>query len=318
MKKLIITSRVFVVALVLCAGALKAQFDGLFTQYMFNEVFINPAYCGSKEAMSATLLHRQQWVSFAGRPISTSFSIHGPLMENKMGVGLSILNEKIGVMNRNLMYGSYAYRLTLSNKATLAMGLMAGLETQSNRLSQLKVGLESSPTDPQFLQNTPNIAAPNAGLGFYYRSEQLYAGISIPRLIDNTVKFSSQGTSVKTTRIAASKFTYYLTGGYLFKLNEDLKLRANAMIKVLANAPMQVDLGGNFLIKDQLWAGLSYRSSSAVSVLLGMQINQQLMACYSYDYGTNKLQHYSLGSHEIVVNYLFSFSGKKVATPRYF
>lgn len=318
MKSIITIARSFVFALLLITTAANAQFDGLFTQYMFNEVFINPAYAGSKEAMSATLLHRQQWVSFAGRPVSTSFSMHGPLMENKMGVGLSLLNEKIGVLSRNLIYGSYAYRIKLDEKQTLAMGLMAGMETQSNRLGQLKVGLESSPSDPQFLQNAPNVVAPNAGLGFYYKNEQFYAGISIPRLIDNSVKFSSSGASIKTTRVAASKFTYYLTGGYLFKLNEDLKLRANTMVKLLQNAPMQVDLGANFLIKEQLWAGLSYRSSSAISLLLGAQINQQFLACYSYDYGTNKIQRHSLGSHEIVINYLFSFSGKKVATPRYF
>jgi type IX secretion system PorP/SprF family membrane protein len=318
MKSIITTGRRFVLALLLFTTAANAQFDGLFTQYMFNEVFINPAYAGSKEAMSATLLHRQQWVSFAGRPVSTSFSMHGPLMDNRMGVGLSLLNEKIGVLSRNLIYGSYAYRIKLDDKQTLSMGLMAGMETQTNKLGQLKVGLESSPTDPQFLQNSPNVVAPNAGLGFYYKNEQLYAGISIPRLIDNSVKFSSSGASIKTTRVAAAKFTYYLTGGYLFTLNEDLKLRANAMVKLLQNAPTQVDLGGNFLIKEQIWAGLSYRSNSAVSVLLGAQINQQFMACYSYDYGTNKLQQHSLGSHEIVINYLFSFSGKKVATPRYF
>src|ERR1043165_6298996 len=98
---------------VLASVSGKAQFDAMFTQYMFNEMFINPAYAGSKEAMSATLLHRQQWVSFPGRPVTTSFSLHGPLMDNKMGLGLSVLTEKIGVLTRNLVYGTYAYRMKL-------------------------------------------------------------------------------------------------------------------------------------------------------------------------------------------------------------
>lgn len=318
MKSIKLSLQVSVLSLLLLASKSRAQFDGMFTQYMFNEVFINPAYAGSKEAMSATMLHRQQWVNFPGRPVSTSFSLHGPMQGNKMGVGISVLNEKIGVLNRNLIYGSYAYRLKLAENQTLSMGLMAGIDNQMNRLSQLKVGLESSPSDPQFAQNTPNIVAPNAGIGVYYQNDKWYAGLSIPRLIDNTVKFSPNGATIKSSRLAASKFTYYITGGYLFDIREDLKIKTTMMLKALQNAPMQVDIGANALIKEQLWAGLSYRTSSSVSLLLGAQINPQLMACYSYDYGTNKIQRYSMGSHEIVINYLFSFSGKKVATPRYF
>jgi type IX secretion system PorP/SprF family membrane protein len=316
MKKM--KMRALLTSLLLLPAAFFAQYDGLFTQYMFNEVFINPAYAGSKEAMSATLLNRQQWVSFPGRPVTTSMSLHGPLKDGKMGAGLSILNEKIGVLNRNLIYGTYAYRLKLDEKSTLAMGLMAGIDNQLNRLGQVKASSDGSPADPQFTQNTPNVFAPNAGAGVYYNNEQFYAGLSVPRLIDNAVRFSPSGATIKTTRVSPSKFTYYFTGGYLFRLQEDLKMRANVMIKAVKNAPAQFDLGANFLIRDMIWAGMSYRSASAVSALLGAQVNKQFFVCYSYDYSTSKIQNYSQGSHEIVLNYLFSFSGKKVVTPRYF
>src|SRR6185295_18441516 len=126
MKTLIIKTKAILIGTVLLFAVhmSKAQYDAMFTQYMFNEMYINPAYAGSKEAMSATLLHRQQWVSFKGRPVTTSFSLHGPLQSEKMGLGLSILNEKVGVMTRNLIYASYAYRLKFKNKSTLALGLM--------------------------------------------------------------------------------------------------------------------------------------------------------------------------------------------------
>src|ERR1043166_3844529 len=138
----------------------KAQFDAMFTQYMFNEMFINPAYAGSKEAMSATMLHRQQWVSFPGRPVTTSFSVHGPLMGNKMGLGLSVLNEKVGVLTRNLIYGSYAYRLKVHESGTLAMGLMGGIDNQLNRFSAIKVSdVAGAPADPQFSSNVPSLMA---------------------------------------------------------------------------------------------------------------------------------------------------------------
>jgi type IX secretion system PorP/SprF family membrane protein len=321
MKKQIITIKKAVLALVLFLGpnVVTAQYDALFTQYMFNETFINPAYTGSKEAMSATLLHRQQWVSFPGRPVTTSFSLHGPIQNNKMGVGLNVLTEKIGVMNRTLIYGTYAYRLKFVDKSTLSMGLMGGIENQVNRLGTLKVSNDvSAPTDPQF-GNTPNVLAPNFGTGVYYNTKSLYVGLSVPRLIDNTVEFTKGGTStIKSTKLDASKFTYYLTAGYLFDLEEDFKLRTNVMMKAVKNAPLQFDIGANLLIKDFIWAGASYRTGSAISLILGWQINKQFLFSYSYDVGVNKLQTYSSGSHEIVINYLFSFSGKKIITPRYF
>jgi type IX secretion system PorP/SprF family membrane protein len=295
----------------------KAQYDAMFTQYMFNEMFINPAYAGSKEAMSATMLHRQQWVKFSGRPVTTSFSLHGPVQGNKMGAGLSVLNDRLGVLNRNLVYASYAYRLKVSQKGTLAMGLMGGFDSQVNKFADVKTNDDGS-KDPQLGQNSVNILAPNFGTGLYYNTKTFYAGLSIPRIIDNQVRFSSGGGSYKIASVNLNKMTYYLTAGNLFTLNEDLKLRANAMIKIVTNAPIQFDLGANLLIKEMLWAGLSYRSNSAASIILGIQLNKQFLVSYSFDYGLNAIQKYSQGSHEIALSYLFSFKGKKVVTPRYF
>ena len=295
----------------------KAQYDAMFTQYMFNEMFINPAYAGSSGAMNATLLHRQQWVSFDGRPVTTSFSVHGPIIDEKMGVGLSVLNEKIGVLNRNLIYGNYAYRLKIKDKGTLAMGLMAGIDNQVNKFAQLKVN-DDGTSDPQLSQNSPSIVAPNFGTGLYYNTKTFYGGFSIPRMIDNEVKFNPAGASVKTSAVSFKKFTYYFTAGNMFTLTEDIKLRANAMLKYVASAPMQIDLGGNVLFKEMFWAGLSYRSKSSMSLILGVQVNKQFLISYSYDYGVNQIQKYSQGSHEFVLNYLFAYKGKKVVTPRYF
>lgn len=320
MKKLNIKTIALAIASIFVTEAAMAQYDAMFTQYMFNEMFINPAYAGSKEAMSATLLHRQQWVSFPGRPVTTSFSLHGPLLGNKMGLGLSVLNEKIGVSSRNLIYGSYAYRLKLDAKSTLAMGLMGGIENQQNGLAKLKVSNDiGAPVDPQFSQNSPSLMAPNFGIGLYYNTQNLYVGLSVPRMIDNRMKLSDNGiNTIKVTRIAANRFTYYLTAGYLYKINDELKVKANAMIKAVQNAPVQLDLGGNVLINDMFWAGLSYRSNSSMAILLGIQANKQLLINYAYDYGLNKIQKYSQGSHEIAINYLFSFTGRKIVTPRYF
>ena len=295
----------------------KAQYDAMFTQYMFNEMFINPAYAGSKEAMSVTALHRQQWINFPGRPVTTSFSLHGPLMQNKMGLGLSVLNEKIGVLNRNLAYISYAYRLKLDKNSTLAFGLMAGIHNQINKFSELKTNNDGS-VDNQFSANSPSLIAPNFGSGIYYTNKTFYAGVSVPRMIDDHFRFSTGGVAEQTLNFSPNKYHYYLALGNLFTLTGDLKLKAQAMVKAVQNAPLQYDINANFLIKDFIWAGLGYRSNSSASAIVGIQINPQFLVCYSYDYGLNSIQKYSQGSHEIMLNYLFSYKGKKVVTPRYF
>jgi type IX secretion system PorP/SprF family membrane protein len=309
----------FTCLLILLAKSYQAQYDAMFSQYMFNEVAINPAYAGSKEAMSATLMHRQQWVNFPGRPVTTSFSLHGPLMKEKMGVGLTVLNDRIGSLNRNLVYLSYAYRLKLNKTSNLSFGIMTGLDNQINKYSSLKVSdATSGIADPIFAQSTPNLVAMNFGSGLYFNNKTFYAGISIPRMLDNYGRFNYVGQAYKVTKLELQKFTYYLVAGKIFKLNDELKLRANTMIKAVQNAPVQIDLGANLLINNLVWAGLSYRSNSAACILLGVQLNKQFLFSYTFDYGLNSIQKYSQGSHEIVLNYLFSYKGKKIITPRYF
>jgi type IX secretion system PorP/SprF family membrane protein len=296
----------------ICANA---QYDAMFTQYMFNEMYINPAYTGSKEAMAVNLTHRQQWVNFPGRPITTSFTLHGPLANDKMGLGISFLNEQIGKLNRNLVYLNYSYRLKVSEKGKLCFGLMGGIHNQVNKLSELKA---TDVGDIQVSQNTPSILSPNFGAGIYYYTNKFYAGLSIPRMIDDSYMFDPAGSIIKSNKFSASKFHYYLTAGYIFDINEDLKVKPQAMIKMVQNAPLQYDVNVNFLIKNKIWAGVSYRSAADVSVLLGLQVTPQFLVNYSYDYALTKIQKYSQGSHEITLGYLFSYKQRKVVTPRYF
>ncbi|MBP8033082.1 MAG: type IX secretion system membrane protein PorP/SprF [Bacteroidia bacterium] len=296
----------------ICANA---QYDAMFTQYMFNEMYINPAYTGSKDAMAVNLTHRQQWVNFPGRPITTSFTLHGPLANDKMGLGLSLLNEQIGKLNRNLVYLNYSYRLKVSEKGKLCFGLMGGIHNQVNKLSELKA---TETGDIQVSQNTPSIMSPNFGAGVYYYTNKFYAGVSIPRMVDDSYMFDPAGSIIKSNKFNASKFHYYLTAGYVFEINEDLKLKPQAMMKMVQNAPLQYDVNVNCLIKNKIWAGVSYRSSADVSALLGIQINPQFLVNYSYDYALTKIQKYSQGSHEITLGYIFSYKQRKVVTPRYF
>lgn len=300
---------------------LKAQFDAMFTQYMFNESFINPAYAGSKEAMSLTLLHRQQWVGFNGRPVTTTFSFHGPVMDGKMGAGINVLTEQIGFLNRSLVYGSYAYRTQLSLQSHLAFGLMLGAENQLYSFKTLTLSPDEIhyANDPNYNSTGNNLTSMNVGTGVYYNTPDFYAGLSIPRIIDNQAAYSLKTYKrYVVSRVQFSKMTLNLAMGKVFRVNEELLFKANTLLKMVSNAPVQVDFGVNALIREQLWAGVSYRSKSSISALLGVQVNPQFLVNYAYDFTTNTIKDYSSGSHEIALNYLFAYKGKKIINPRYF
>ncbi|HOY31886.1 MAG TPA: type IX secretion system membrane protein PorP/SprF [Bacteroidales bacterium] len=317
MKKIIIIT-VTVISLFLFKGintTVKAQFDAMFTQYMFNEMFINPAYTGYKEGLSVTALHRQQWVDFDGRPITTTVSIHSPVYQESMGLGLSYLNEKIGVLNRNLLYASYAYRAKVSEKGRLCFGIMGGIHVQNEKLGELAI---NDPDDPHFTANTKNIVTPNFGFGMLYHTDKFYVGLSIPRLIDDNVTMGSYGKVIKTIKFRPKMFHYYLTVGNAFVINEAFTLKPQLMLKAVINAPIEFDINLNALIKQRLWIGASYRSGADISGIIGVYVIPQLLVSYSYDYSLSKINKVSSGSHEVALSYLFYYKNHRIANPRYF
>jgi type IX secretion system PorP/SprF family membrane protein len=289
----------------------NAQFDPNFTQYMFNEAIINPGYAGSRECLSSTLLYRQQWVGLDGAPTTITGSVHSPLMNGQLGAGINFTNEKIGVSQRTAVSANGAYRLGLKS-GTLSFGLQLGLVSISENLSQLNLQ-----NDQQFMMNSGKRAAPNLGFGMYYSTNKWYGGISIPRMVYNRVDVSSGSTEVQNS-FNVDYFHYYLTGGGVISVNNLIKVRPNAMLKVVKGAPAQLDLNANVLFNDMIWAGLGYRTGDAVNLLIGAFINKQLRIGYSYDYTLSMLQDYNTGSHEIMIGYDLNFSKDKLVSPRYF
>lgn len=303
-------------ALFLTGNKIYAQYDAMFTQYMFNEMFINPGYAGSKEALAVTALHRQQWVSFPGRPITTTFAVHGPLAGNKMGIGLSLLNEKIGVLQRNMVNLNYAYRVKTGDRGYLSLGVMGGIQTQAANFATLQNIVNSQ--DPQLTNNTPNVVSLNYGVGLYYYSKTFYCGLSVPRMVNDNVHIMANGKTDKSLNFSPAKFHYYFTIGKVFEISDELKIKPEMMVKVVQNAPIEIDPNVNFLLHDKVWLGASYRSYSDVSFLLGYQLNTQFLASLAYDVPVTRIQKYTAGSFEIALSYVFGFRNKKLASPRYF
>jgi type IX secretion system PorP/SprF family membrane protein len=288
----------------------EAQFEPQFTQYMFNEMFINPAYAGSRDHMAMTAVYRNQWVGLEGAPKTQTFSAHTPLKNEKVGLGLNVMNESIGVTKDLSFFGNYAYRIPMK-AGFFSMGVSAGLINHTERLLDVKT---QDLNDNSFM-GTPQVTVPNAGFGTYFYSRNFYAGLSIPRMLQNSVD-ANTGKSVN--KVNMNYWHYYLMGGYVHELNESIKLKPTFMVKAVTGAPLIADIGLHALFNEAFWLGVSYRTGDSWAAIASFQITHQLRMGYSYDYTTTDLQQFNTGSHEITLGYDFSFNKNKIVTPRYF
>lgn len=307
MKKSIII--IFVVLLNITT---KAQQDAMISQYMFNGLFLNPAYSGSHKYVTSSLLHRTQWVDFSGAPRTSLLAIDGliPSKSENMGVGLIVAHDEIGATEQTDIYANYAYQLKL-NKGKLAFGLKAGVSNYVFKSNNLTIW----DANDDVFTGRRMAWLPKLGAGAYYFTDKWYAGISIPTLLayDSNHNFSFDVNSGSFLNRH-----YYAYGGYVFKLNEKFKLKPSTLIKYLPAAPIEADLNLNLLYKDQFWIGVSYRTMDAVVFMVEYQTNSRFRVGYSFDYTLSKIRKYSSGTHEIMIGYDFGKDLIKVKTPRYF
>ncbi len=285
-----------------------AQQQVMFTQYMFNGLAINPAYAGSHDNITATFLAREQWVGLEGAPSSQTFSIHSPFnASGSANIGALLIHDKIGVTDQTTAYLAFAYRIRFSGSARLAFGLQGGLSNYNSKFSRI------SNTDPVFANGDVNVNRPNFGAGLYFNTDRLFAGISVPQLVRSKLDVNNSDSDSRLER------HYFGYAGYVFDISRDLKFKPNILFKYVGNAPLEFDLNANFLIKDIIWAGLSYRSFDSFDALIQVQATKQLQFGYSYDFATTTdLRRVNAGSHELMIQYTFVFGKKKIISPRYF
>jgi type IX secretion system PorP/SprF family membrane protein len=290
-----------------------AQQDAQYTQYMYNTVVVNPAYAGSRQAMSIFALHRTQWMGIEGAPVTNSFSINTPVNESKVGLGLSFVNDQIGPSDENTIAVDFSYTIPANEKYKMSFGLKAS----ANLLNVDFTKLDQYPGDPIFEENIDNKFSPNIGVGFYLHSDKGYFGLSAPNLIE-TEHFDGSATSSSSSHIATEKINYYLIAGYVFDLNPNLKLKPSLQTKYVQGAPLQVDVSANFMLNEKFVAGLAYRWSAAMSAMVGFQVSDSFFVGYSYDWDTTDLADYNSGSHEIFLRYELFNKFDKIISPRFF
>ena len=287
----------------------KAQQVATYAQYMFNGLAINPAYAGSHDAMSATLLARFQNVGLNGAPNTQTFSIHSPLPNKRVGLGLLVINDQIGVIDQKGVHASYAYRLPMPKiKGVLSMGLQAGISSYRALYSELD---QWHMDDPAFASDVRQ-TRPNFGAGVMLSSERWYAGVSMPHLANNVF---DRGADLYTVY---QNVPLMVSGGYVFDLNRMLKLKPNLLFKLLDGRAVEFDLNTMLLFDEVIWFGVSYKFNNSLAMLTQFQITDQLQFGYSYTITTGSIRRVELGSHEVMLNYRFKFNKQAVISPRYF
>ena len=292
----------------------NTQQTPLYTHYMYNTLVINPAYAGSRDALTVTALHRSQWVDYNGAPMTETITIHSPVKNRHIGVGLSVMNDKIGPVNNSSITGDFAYIMQLNTKSKLALGLSGGINIFQARLSSLKLDQQN---DPLFQNNINNRVTPNFGVGAYYSRERFYAGISVPNLIQNSYAGNISNNNVI---IGKEQRHYFLIAGTVLNLSKTIAFKPTTLVKITTANPVQADLTASFIFNNKLLVGVMARTGDAFGILLGLNVNEQLHIGYSYDASyALRTYKYNQGSHELILRYDFIYSSnKQIHSPRYF
>jgi type IX secretion system PorP/SprF family membrane protein len=283
-----------------------AQQDAQFTQYMYNTINVNPAYAGSRGALSIFALHRTQWVGLDGAPVTNAVSINTPLNGSNLGLGVSVINDRIGPTDENTISADLSYTIPTSESFKLSFGIKGTanlFDLNTNELNPLD-------TDPS-LQNYSKFS-PNIGAGLYLHSDKAYLGLSIPNFIQ-TNRYDDNDV-----RIFKEKINTYLIAGYVFDLNQDIKFKPALITKMVEGAPLQIDISGNVMFSEKFVVGVAYRWSAALSGMVGFQVSDGLYIGYGYDKETTNLKNYNSGSHEIFLRYEIFKKINKITTPRFF
>lgn len=306
-----------VVAMVLLiASSSYGQQDPQYTQYMYNPLVINPAYAGNRGVTSIVMLHRSQWVGLDGAPRTQNLSVHSPIGLGKVGLGFSLVNDVLGPARETNFSGDFSYTIETGMEGKLSFGLKGTLnllDVDFSRTNPFNIG------DP-YLINIDNKISPNVGVGIFYHGSKFYGGLSAPYLLQ-TDHFDRSGTTGGAeTFVAEERIHYYGLAGYVFDLSRDVKFKPSTLVKMVAGAPLAVDVNANFLFYDKLTLGASYRWSAALSGLVGFQVSDGMLIGFAYDRESTDLGNatYNDGTYELFIRFELFKEYNRMLTPRFF
>lgn len=292
-----------------------AQQDPHYTQYMYNMNVINPAYAGSKDNLAIGLLYRKQWVDVDGAPSTGTFSGHSPVGKN-VGLGLSAITDKVGPVNETNVYADFSYTLKLGGAHRLALGLKAGATFHKVGLySDIGNGFVPDPGDPAFAENINNTFF-NIGTGVFYYTDNYYLAFSVPNMLKSKhLDLTQNGTDY---RFGSEVSHYFLTGGYVFQVTDNFKLKPSFMLKSAFGVSPSVDGSLNALFFEKFEIGATYRLDDSWGGMVNYAITPNLRIGYAYDHIVSDLKVTTPASHEIMLLFDLNFPKKVSRSPRYF
>lgn len=303
-----------------------------YTQYILNNYIINPAVAGIENYTDVKISHRHQWVGLEGAPVTTYFTIHGPLRKSDYnrstatgfnpsgdnprgrsywqdytsaephhGIGFTMLNDRTGPLNRFSAYGTYAYHLGISEQTSIGLGVSAGLQNMRLDASKLNFGNQFQ-VDPAVAgSGYLNRLSPDLNVGVWLYSADYFLGVAAQQIIPSKLKFSSDTLTLSDGRLVPHLF---ISAGYRMFLNDDMSFLPSVMLRYVNGAPMGFDLNAKLQYRELLWLGASVRHQDGVAGMVGVNVSNALNLGYSYDVTTSRLNTVSRGTHEIVVGFL--------------
>ena len=296
--------------LIFLNGLAKAQQDPIYSQYMFNGLAINPAYAGSKDYASATMITRMQWTGMQNAPRSFNFSFHSPTPDRRHGLGFYLYSDKAWVIKNQVLNGCYAFRIPIK-KATLALGVQGGFTYYHADLSQVPV---QTAGDPAFDGNNVRRLIPNAGAGIYFHSESVFLGVSTP----NFLKGKLYAFELFDLSYAERQNHWYANAGLILKVGNSVKCKPSVLLRYVPGVPFTTDINLNFMFAEVLTVGALWRIDNAIGFMAEFRAGKQLRLGYSYDLSTNALSGWVGGSHELRLGYDFRFEKNRMYNPRLF
>ncbi|NHM02430.1 PorP/SprF family type IX secretion system membrane protein [Flavobacterium difficile] len=306
-------NRFLIILLGFFAISSYAQQDAQFTQYMYNTININPAYAGSRGVLSVFGLHRTQWVGLDGAPTTNTFSINTPVNNSNFGLGLSVINDRIGPSDENTISADVSYSIKTSENFKLSFGVKGTANLLNIDFTKVS---KYNPYDNLAQFNVDNKFSPNVGAGIYYHSNKTYVGFSVPNFLE-TEHYNKSSTSPSNT-VASERMHYHFIAGHVFDINETIKFKPAILTKLVQGTPLQVDASANFLFNEKFVLGAAYRWDAAASLMAGFQVSKSWFIGYGYDMETTKLANYNSGSHEIFLRFELFNNTENIVSPRFF
>jgi type IX secretion system PorP/SprF family membrane protein len=308
-----------------CSLIVSAQSDSatislgypVYSQYLQNGLMINPAYTGTRGSLSTFLSYRMQWMNMPGSPRIQSVSLHAPMKNDKVAIGVLGQFMNFGSTKSSSLYASYAYHIRLKD-SRLSFGLKAGFDRSNTDYSEILSSLSNPDDDPVFLVNDKPYMLPNVGAGIYYSSSKLFAGLSVPSFLS----YTKTGTGSVQAFHSFNNYDLIFSGGGLITFSPFFKFKPSVLINYSLNSTRklnQLDLNGNVILADMLWLGGSWRTTEQVAVgIVQVQINPQMMFGLSYDYAAGRMKSFKTGgSTEFILRYEFGYK-VSASNPRYF